>query len=95
MSDKAKPFNPDTLICALEKVCERFNVTLDVRPFTRDIVIYNREGMEVCSFSRLHGSDGPANLQIGDDYKHRYSTEPQPHTVFNCAPCGSARCLRR
>ena len=71
----AKRINPDSVIEALEQVCERFKVTIDVRRFTGDVVIYDLEGMEVCSFNRLHRTDGPANLEIGADYVASYSTE--------------------
>lgn len=66
----AKRLNPDKVIEALEKVCDRFHVTIDCRRFTGDVVIYDREGMEVCSFNSLStGSEGPANLEIGEEYE--------------------------
>lgn len=68
----AKRINPDSVIEALEAVCERFKVTIDVRRFTNDVVIYDRDGMEVCSFNKLSGNDGPANLEIGTEYIASY-----------------------
>lgn len=69
----AKRLNPDDVIEALEKFCERFEVSIYVRAFTRDVVIYDREGMEVCSFNKLSGNDGPSNLEIGGEYQASYS----------------------
>lgn len=71
----SKRINPDDVIAALEAVCERFKVTIDCRAFTRDVIIYDLNGMEVCSFNRLHRTDGPANLEIGTEYLSSYSTE--------------------
>ena len=65
--------NPDDVIAALEKVCTRFKVTLDCRRYTGDVMVYDKEGMEVCSFHKLDGHNGPSNLEIGKEYEDSYS----------------------
>lgn len=72
-----KKLNPDVLIEALEKVCERYKVSLNVNRFAGQVVIYDRDGMEVCSFLKLSGNDGPSDLEIGPQYEDTYSTSPR------------------
>ena len=69
----AKKMNPDDLIGALEKVLTRFKVTMEVKRFTGDVVLYDVDGMEVCNFRKLDGHDGPSALEIGREYEDSYS----------------------
>lgn len=67
--------NPDTIIESLEKVCKRFNVKLDVNRYTGCIIVFDKDGMEVCNFDSLTFHDGPTNLEIGASYETAYSTK--------------------
>lgn len=73
----AKVFNPDDLIGDLETICRMFKVTIECRRFTGDVVVYDVDGMAVCSFNKLHGIYGPNNLEIGTNYLTRYSTKKE------------------
>lgn len=79
-----KRINPDKVIEALERVCERFGVTIDCRRWTGDVILYDKNGAEVCSFKGLTAHDGPRNLEIGAEYKASYNTGSADRWCYVC-----------
>lgn len=68
---KPKHIYVQEVLNSIQKSLEPFKATLEIRRFTRDIAVYDVDGMLICAFDSITVQGEPVNLEIGENYREK------------------------